>query len=148
MKIRIGLAFAAVLTLVACSTAEVKTWLGTTPTRSPICTQPQCTYKLAIKSCDPSGIEPEYDEIHVGKGEHRIHWVITTPGFTFAEADGISFPGSPPEFTEGLRVTPKEFKWKDRNDNPQGAPERKFKYSVRVLSGGNQCYYDPSVVND
>jgi hypothetical protein len=147
MKIRIGI-LGAVAALVACSTTEVKTWLGTSPTRSPVCNQPQCTYKLAVKSCDSTGLEPEYDEILVGKGVHRIHWVITTPGFTFAPADGVHFPGNPREFTEGTRVNPKEFSYKDTNDNPKGAPEKKFKYNVRVLSGGNQCNYDPSVVNE
>jgi hypothetical protein len=149
MKLRNGiLAAAAVLALTACATGDVKTWLAGSPTRSPPCDQPQCNYKLVVKSCDSTGIYPEYDEIYVKKGVHRIHWVIVTPGYTFAQADGIHFPGNPREFTDGTRVNPKEFSWKDTNDNPQGAPEKKFKYNVRILSGGNECNYDPSVVNE
>src|SRR6185436_8754916 len=98
---------------------------------SPPCDQPQCNYTLVVRSCDSTGIYPEYDEIVVRKGVHRIHWVIVTPGYTFAQADGIHFPGNPPEVTGGTRVNPKE-----------------FKYNVRILSGGNQCDYDPSVVNE
>ena len=146
MKIRIGILFAAVLALAACATDDIKAWIAGPPSRSPPCDQPQCNYKLTVRSCDSTGISPEYDEIVVSKGVHRIHWVIVTPGYTFAQADGIHFPGNPPEFTGGIRVNPKEFSWTDTND--RAAPPKKFKYNVRILSGGNECNYDPSVVNE
>jgi len=146
MKLWTGMLLAAVLALTACATGDVKTWLAGSPTRSPPCDKPQCNYTLVVKSCDSTGIYPEYDEIVVRKGVHRIHWVIVTPGYTFAQADGIHFPGNPPEFTGGTRVNPKEFSWTDTND--PAAPPKKFKYNVRILSGGNQCDYDPSVVNE
>ena len=146
MKIRIGILLAAVLALAACATGDIDKLIAGPPTRSPPCDQPQCNYKLVVKGCDATGIYPEYDEIVVKKGVHRIHWVIVTPGYTFAQADGIHFPGNPPEFTNGTRVNPKEFSWTDTN--AQGAPEKKFKYNVRILSGGNQCDYDPSIVNE
>jgi len=145
MKIRIGILFAAVLALAACATGDINKWVAGPPTRSPPCDLPQCNYKLVVKSCDSTGIYPEYDEIVVKKGVHRIHWVIVTPGFTFA-TDGINFPGNPSELTDGTRVTPKEYSWKDTN--AAGAPEKKFKYNIRLFSGGNQCDYDPSIVNE
>jgi len=92
MKIRIGILFAAVLALAACATDDIKAWIAGPPSRSPPCDQPQCNYKLTVRSCDSTGISPEYDEIVVSKGVHRIHWVIVTPGYTFAQADGIHCP--------------------------------------------------------
>ena len=118
-------------------------------TRSPTCTQPQCSYKIEVTGCSERGIRPEYNPIHVGKGTHRLHWVITTPGYTFDAKSGISFPGNPREFTNGTRVTPKEFSWTDNNDIPQGGAQKTFKYDVKILDSNNRvCIYDPSVVNE
>jgi hypothetical protein len=140
-----GLAGAAAIVLVGCATGDV---VSPRATHSPQCTQAQCNYTIQVYSCDKRGIVPEYDVIHVAKGTHRIHWVIVSPGFTFA-TDGIAFPGNPSELSNGTRVTPKEFSWTDTNASAQGAPPKGFKYDIRILdNGGRTCLHDPSVVND
>jgi len=144
MNSRRSLGFAAAILVTACATID----RAPKTIRSPQCTTPQCTYTVQVYSCDRKGIVPEYEEIHVAKGTHRIHWVITTPGATFTP-NGIDFPGRPPEITDGLRVNPKEFSWTVTNSSPQGAPEKRFKYDIRVVdSSGATCLLDPSVVND
>ena len=140
-----GLAAVAAVVLAGCTTLGIA---ATKATHSPPCTQPQCNYTIQVYSCDKNGITPEYEYIHVGKGTHRIHWVITTPGATFT-ANGIAFPGNPTELTNGLRVNPKEFSWTANNSSAQGAPEKVFKYDIRIVdSSGATCLHDPSVVND
>jgi hypothetical protein len=115
---------------------------------SPVCKDPQCNYKIAVTSCSESGIRPEYNPIHVDKGTHRLHWVITTPGYTF-DTSGIAIKGNPREFTNGTRVNPREFSWTDTNDIPQGGAKKTFKYDVKILdSTGKVCLYDPSIVNE
>ena len=96
---------AAFLVAGCAATANVKSYLDGY-TRSPTCEQEQCNYTIEITACSESGIRPNFDPIHVGKGTHRLHWVITTPGYTF-DTSGIAFPGNPGEFTRGTRVTPK-----------------------------------------
>ena len=135
------------LVLAGCAGGEVRQWLGM-ESRSPRCTLPQCNYKITVESCSKDGIKPEYDHIHVDKGTHRIHWVITSPGYEFA-TNGVAFPGNPREFSNGTRVTPKEFSWTDTNDSPQGAPAKSFKYDIRIVdSAGRTCLHDPYVVNE
>jgi hypothetical protein len=138
---------AAFLVAGCAATANVQNYLEGY-TRSPTCDQPQCNYTIDVTACSESGIRPNYNPIYVGKGTHRLHWVITTPGYTF-DAGGIAFKGNPREFTNGTRVNPKEFSWTDNNDNPQGGAQKWFKYDVKILDGnGRVCLYDPSVVNE
>ena len=148
MSMRKVALLAAVFLVAGCAAGEAfKSW-AEGYSRSPTCTQPQCNYKITVTSCSESGIRAEYDPIHVGKGVHRLHWVITTPGYTF-ETDGIKFKNNPREFTNGTRVNPREFSWTDTNDIPQGGAEKKFKYDVKILDpSGKVCLYDPSVVNE
>ena len=138
---------AAFLVAGCAATADVKNYLDGYA-RSPTCNQAQCNYKIDVTACSDSGIRPEYEPIHVGKGTHRLHWVITTPGYTF-DTTGIFFPGNPPEFTNGTRVTAKEFSWTDTNNIPQGGNPKPFKYEIKILdSSGKVCVKDPSVVNE
>ena len=140
-----ALGYAAAILLTACATSDR---VMPKAVQSPQCTLPQCNYTIQVLSCTPQGIIPEYEEIHVAKGTHRIHWVITSPGATFA-ANGIEFPTRPAELTNGVRVNSKEFSWTVTNNTPQGAPEKRFKYDIRVVdSSGATCLHDPSVVND
>ena len=112
------------------------------------CALPQCNYAIKITKCDKAAIHTDYEFIHVDKGEHRLHWVIVTPGYTFAK-DAIKFskPANPAEFTEGTRVNDKEFSWLDKNP---GQNKKTFKYDVKIIetSTGKACDYDPSVVNE
>jgi hypothetical protein len=113
------------------------------------CALPQCNYAIKLDSCSEDGIHTDYEFIHVDKGQHRLHWVIVTPGYKFARKDGIKFskPPTPPEFTRGTRVNDKEFSWVDKNP---GQNKKDFKYDVRIVetSTGKECHYDPSVVNE
>ena len=112
------------------------------------CSLPQCNYAIKVENCSKDGVHTDYEFIHVDKGEHRIHWIIVTPGYKFAKQDGIKFskPASPAEFTKGTRVNDKEFSWVDTNP---GQNKKTFKYDVKMVDdSGKPCDYDPSVVNE
>ena len=120
---------------------------------SAACSLPQCNYAIKISSCDPKGVHPDYETIHVDKGTHRLHWIIVTPGYKFVAnpGRGIAFsqPPNPPEFTQGTRVNDKEYSWVDTNNIAQGGAKKTFKYDIKIVNdAGKECPYDPYVVNE
>jgi hypothetical protein len=85
-----------------------------------------------------------------GNGNVKIHWVIdAASAATFDKEKGIYFKstGSNQEFSDPTPVSPKEFRWNDKN--PQGTTRpRPHNYAIKVSLGKESCLLDPTIVND
>jgi len=85
-----------------------------------------------------------------GHGNVKIHWIIDKDSpAEFDKEKGISFkaPDSGKEFTDPAWVSPKEFRWNDKNEagTPQARPHN---YAIKVKLGNDTCTLDPTIVND
>lgn len=102
-----------------------------------------CVVSVTIGEKCAIRVSPEYLHVRT-KGQVTLLWKISPARWSFEEKDGIAFKGSAEPFTDGRRLAPQVWQWKDRNERPGY-----FAYGVNVVSDkGQKCSIDPGVFND
>lgn len=110
------------------------------------CTDPSCSVTVTASACNKDSIKADPAELAVVEKEMVIVWTVTSPGYTFAQRDGIFFKNAPEGEFRCQRSEGRDTQFQCRNRNGQTSPTG-YDYGITLVYNGQRCQADPTIIN-